>query len=772
MRLVQVQEFCWEDATRSLLKADFARACQALGLSDAGTKADLVGRVEQALAEQERQRRVRPERRSRRPQSRARGHQPRRASFAKAREFARSLKLKSNSEWRSYAKGERRDLPPLPDTLPRDPAKVYRAEGWTYWGDFLGNGTRQRPKVYRSFEQARAFARSLKLASSVDWAPYCKGAFPELPEKPIDVPANPNSVYAGEWKGYGDWLGTGNVRTKKFVSYAEAQRLAQAAGVRSLRAYQRWVSGRDPERPQPEATLPFSPQAIYGSEWSGSGAFLGTGWTTGRSWQPYAKARAFVRALGLKSQDDWRAYCRGERPGLPPRPSEIPSSPWSVYKQKGWVGFGDWLGTGRQHSREKSIRPFEQARAFARGLRLRTVGDWWAWRRGALPDLPEVPPDIPGEPKRAYGEAWLGWKDWLWDSEKPPPPARSPRRKAFRSRRTQGVTPGEIASEVFVLERGGKRHVNPAALKELRRALGWTQADLAGAAGLPTHAVVTWERGRARPGLANGKRLEGLLERLSTGYVPPPDTDAHQPLGVRLRSLRRRRGWSQQRLAERLGRSETTIRAWERGSPPEVSQRLVLEDVLRAEQALDVSRAGLAQKKGLAPLEVLKPRATSRRGKVRLRPVKRHGDLPLHGWVLVEPGEVFAYLHEVGATQVTLAQTLGVSRSTVSAWKHGRGSPGETFQRYLLLLVLQRPPGLPRFAPTRVLRELRRNFDGSALYAKRQEGELSEMQLARRLGVPATSILLWESGDSVPAGKNLTKILGFLHGSVSTDEEL
>ena len=45
-------------------------------------------------------------------------------------------------------------------------------------------------------------------------------------------------------------------------------------------------------------------------------------------------------------------------------PTDIPTTPRKTYKDKGWVGMGDWLGTGRGNQH----RPFNEARLYSRKL--------------------------------------------------------------------------------------------------------------------------------------------------------------------------------------------------------------------------------------------------------------------------------------------------------------------------------------------------------------------------------------------------------------------
>lgn len=61
----------------------------------------------------------------------------------------------------------------------------------------------------RSFNEARAFARSLNLFGKIEWHRYCYDDIPGLPPRPDDIPIMPGKVpaYRGKWKGMPDWLG-------------------------------------------------------------------------------------------------------------------------------------------------------------------------------------------------------------------------------------------------------------------------------------------------------------------------------------------------------------------------------------------------------------------------------------------------------------------------------------------------------------------------------------------------------------------------------------
>ena len=68
---------------------------------------------------------------------------------------------------------------------------------------------------WRSFEEAREYARSLGLQSHCEWMNFIDGQYIKLGRKPFDIPDNPVAVYKFEWQGWADWLGAGNVPVKQ-----------------------------------------------------------------------------------------------------------------------------------------------------------------------------------------------------------------------------------------------------------------------------------------------------------------------------------------------------------------------------------------------------------------------------------------------------------------------------------------------------------------------------------------------------------------------------
>jgi hypothetical protein len=65
---------------------------------------------------------------------------------------------------------------------------------------------------------------------------------------------------------------------------------------------------------------------------------------------PFEEARGHVRSLQLKSQAEWKSYCKSGK-----KPQSIPARPEITYAWAGWVSLLDWLGTGNGRKKKKQL---------------------------------------------------------------------------------------------------------------------------------------------------------------------------------------------------------------------------------------------------------------------------------------------------------------------------------------------------------------------------------------------------------------------------------
>ena len=248
-------------------------------------------------------------------------------SFDDARKFARSIKIKNGNEWNTYCNSGNR-----PSDIPFRPDQVYKNKGWTTWGDFVGTGfVNYRDRVYLPFEEAKKYSHNLKLKSSKEWLEYCNSG-----KKPDDIPSTPFKIYKNEWKSYSNWLGyTPVVRFRKkkleFTDFLSTRQIIQSFDLKNLYEFRELV-----KKIGEKENIPAHPERVFKKEWKGWGDFLGTGnvaaTTKSKNYLPFNEARKEARKLAkkynLKNSDDWRKAVRDGK-----IPKNIPLVPHRVYSK-------------------------------------------------------------------------------------------------------------------------------------------------------------------------------------------------------------------------------------------------------------------------------------------------------------------------------------------------------------------------------------------------------------------------------------------------------
>jgi superfamily II DNA or RNA helicase len=334
--------------------------------------------------------------------------------FREAREFVHRLRLKNHLEWMQYCTCELHKQEARPSDIPTNPYQVYKDLGWVSWGDWLGSGAvSPLRRTFLPFKEARSFVRGLGLKSGSEWRKYCYGQLPEKGRKPDNIPSNPHRNYrfAG-WVGMGDWLGTGTVapRLRRYRAFAKARTFVRKLRLTGDNEWQKYCKGQLLSKGKKPEDIPANPGQTYRDKgWVNMGDWLGTGRvaTYLRKYRPFEQARAFVQNLGLKNQEEWNKYCRGRLLDKGKKPEDIPAAPERIYRNKGWVDLGDWLGTGTIAPRLRHYRSFEDARKFVRSLRLKNQSQWYEYCGGEIKGKREIPEDIPKRPDWVYKDE--GW---------------------------------------------------------------------------------------------------------------------------------------------------------------------------------------------------------------------------------------------------------------------------------------------------------------------------------------------------------------------------
>jgi superfamily II DNA/RNA helicase len=249
-------------------------------------------------------------------------------SFEEAKNYARTLNLKTQSEWLEHTR-----TPDFPIEIHKAPHKYYKNKGWKNLGDFLGTGyiaTSQRK--YRSFKEAREYARNLNFKSREEWIKHTK-----TPGFPDDIPVGIERAYKDEWTSMGDFLGSSIVATflREYRSFEEARKYARSLNLKNEKDWRK--HNKTAGFPN---DIPHNPLGFYKEEWVGMGDWLGNGQRNRNiPYKPFEEARKYARSLNLKSNSEWVKHTKTF--GFP---ENTPKDPRVIYKNKGWKGMGDWLG--------------------------------------------------------------------------------------------------------------------------------------------------------------------------------------------------------------------------------------------------------------------------------------------------------------------------------------------------------------------------------------------------------------------------------------------
>ena len=322
-------------------------------------------------------------------------------SFEESREYARDLELDSAKQWKKHQSSKKRhpNIPVYPDV-------VFKEKGWVSWGDFLGTGNIATGKIaYRNFNQARDFVRSLKLKNFTEWGLYCKSG-----EKPMDIPQNPINQYKDKgWKGYGDWLGTGNIHYNKreLIDYNELATIVQGL---KLASRKKWEEYYENNREHLNLNIPKYPDRAYvGKGWTSWGDFLGTGYIASnkRKYLKFEDAREFTRKLGIKSIGNWdKEYSLGKIR------KDIPRYPHKTYKNSGWTNYEDFFD---YISEKQEWMSYSDAKKYISSLRFKSYNSYVEYFRKDQ----NKPKDLPLNPRGVYkNKGWVSTEHFLGLPEK------------------------------------------------------------------------------------------------------------------------------------------------------------------------------------------------------------------------------------------------------------------------------------------------------------------------------------------------------------------
>ena len=284
--------------------------------------------------------------------------------FKVAREYIHSIGLQDYAGWETFVRdGNLKD-----SRIPENPHKVYKHLGWNGWKDWLGieqPGKKEKkspeilfdntdkdglwsdpePSKWMNFHEARRMVREYGFEYEEEWRLFADGKFPEREVLPDNIPVNPDQVYRHlGWMGWKDWL----VPPEKQVEYTrldKAREFVRSCRIPDKGAWRDFLKDMAGLIEEYKMVLPVRPHLEYKE----------SGWISWEDWygtdinyHDFTSTRKFVHSLRLRTQKDWTDYCMGRLAHKPGRAGSISAYPEIAYRDEGWKGWEDWLGTGKE----------------------------------------------------------------------------------------------------------------------------------------------------------------------------------------------------------------------------------------------------------------------------------------------------------------------------------------------------------------------------------------------------------------------------------------
>ncbi|CAN1593123.1 SF2_C_EcoAI-like domain containing protein [Candidatus Pelagibacterales bacterium] len=360
--------------------------------------------------------------------------------YEEAKKYVHSLKIKGVDEWRKYTRSKK-----LPIDIPLSPDKVYKKQ-FEGFGIFLGTGyIANALRKYRSYDDAKKYAKSLNLRTTTEWENYTKlKDFPkdipvnigqvyqkefegmpiflgielvpyELAKKfaishqiknqrewrklfnqkklPVGFPSTPNQRYK-EWKGWYDFLETKRI----YKNYVEAKEFALKNKIKTQYEWYQWSKSK-----KIPSYFPSRPEDYYKKEWTHWKDFL----NTERKFKSYIEASNYAKKNKIIKQKLWFKHTKSNK-----FPVDIPIYPNEKYKE--WTNWGSFLQTGNIGNRYKKFRSFESAKKFVKRLNIKSFEKWRIFNKSK-----DFPNDIPRNPNLIYSKKWKSWPDFFGKGRKP-----------------------------------------------------------------------------------------------------------------------------------------------------------------------------------------------------------------------------------------------------------------------------------------------------------------------------------------------------------------
>jgi superfamily II DNA or RNA helicase len=226
-------------------------------------------------------------------------------SYTQAKIAVKKMGINSLQEYRLRFKEDKK--------LPSSPKASYKNNGWVDFYVFLGRDTKN---LYKTYKQAQLAVRKLGIKSSPEYDKKHK----EDPK----LPAAPYRIYKGKgWKNWYVFLDRGD---GTYYSYKRAKVAVKKLGIKNNSEYSK--------KYLLDLKLPSNPQKVYSNDgWTGWSDFLGN--KKREYYSTYQEAKLAISLFSISSKLGYAECYKKD--------SKLHSNPNILYKNKGWISWGDFL---------------------------------------------------------------------------------------------------------------------------------------------------------------------------------------------------------------------------------------------------------------------------------------------------------------------------------------------------------------------------------------------------------------------------------------------
>ena len=250
------------------------------------------------------------------------------------------------------------------------------------------------------FDEAKKKVQKQSLKNRKEYLEYAKSEF--------GLTQTPYRVYRNDgWKNWGDWLGTNFIHTRdrEYLPFEEARAIIRSLNLKNQNEWRSYSINKRPDN------IPGQPDKVYKNDgWESWSDWYGSGFIplSQRNYLSFDEAKKKIQSLNLKNQYDYRNYHKLNEK-VEKNKKLLPSNPQQHYKNQGWNGWGDFLGTFNIANQNKKFISFTEAKKIAHKLNLSNVREWEEFAKKT--EFKKL--NIPANPSYVYKKEWINWPDFL-----------------------------------------------------------------------------------------------------------------------------------------------------------------------------------------------------------------------------------------------------------------------------------------------------------------------------------------------------------------------